>query len=330
MTEKSYLWTTGGAGDGAATYTRSDWAKVSKVLAACRGFEGIAPGYLNQFAGTVPAVNTVRIASGGGIVDGKPYDSNASVDVNIPSAVGAGNTRIDRIVLRADWTAQTVRITRVAGTDAASPIPPVITQNSETAYDITLYQALVNVGGVVVLTDERVFAEIGASKITKAMMANNSVGTAQIEDGSVTQAKLAIPRYGVKAKTSASVNIPTGTLTTVPLGAEEFDDDDMHDLVTNNSRLTCKKAGWYHIVLNSQYGGTNGDYAQGMYVYKNGSTKLGSQVILVNTTTIVNQYYNIPLFEYLEVNDYIEVKADQNSPGQIAIGNAKLSMLLGG
>lgn len=158
MTEKSYLWTTGGAGDGASTYTRADWSKISKILATCMGFEGVAPHWLLDLLGSVPGANTARINTGGAVVDGKPYDNDAAVDVTIPSAVGGGNTRIDRIVLRANWAAQTVRITRIAGTDAASPTAPVITQTSGTTYDIMLYQALVNTSGTVTLTDERVFA----------------------------------------------------------------------------------------------------------------------------------------------------------------------------
>lgn len=175
MTEKSYLWTTGGAGDGSATYTRADWQKIAKILGAVFGHEGVSPSWLNALEGTVTGANTVSINTGGAIVDGKPYDNDAAVSVNIPSAVGIGNTRIDRIVLRADWTAQTVRITRIAGTDAASPAAPAITQTSGTTYDIKLYQALVNTSGTVTLTDERELAE---------------VGTAEIDDAAVTYAKI--------------------------------------------------------------------------------------------------------------------------------------------
>lgn len=175
MTEKSYLWTTGGAGDGSATYTRADWQKIAKILAAVFGAEGVSPSWLNALEGTVTGANTASINTGGAIVDGKPYDNDAAVSVNVPSAVGVGNTRIDRIVLRADWTAQTVRITRIAGTDAASPTAPAITTTSGTTYDVKLYQALVNTSGTVTLTDERELAE---------------VGTSEIDDNAVTDAKI--------------------------------------------------------------------------------------------------------------------------------------------
>jgi hypothetical protein len=177
VTQDSYLWTTGGAGDGSATFTRSDWSKIAKIFSACLDDEGVAPNYLSQFVGSVPAANTFRVAAGAALVDGKAVYSDANIDTNIPSAVGGGNTRIDRIVLRADWTAQTVRVFRIAGVDAASPTPPAITQNSGTTYDIMLYQVRVNTSGTVTIElDERVFANLA---------------TATLKDGAVTAAKIA-------------------------------------------------------------------------------------------------------------------------------------------
>jgi hypothetical protein len=177
MAEFSMWWTTGGAGDGAATYTRTDHALWSKVLASCNGLEGVAPNYLNKLAGTVTGANTVQINTGGALVDGKIYNNSAAVSVNIPSAVGGGNTRIDRIVLRADWTAQTVRITRIPGTDAASPTAPAKASSAGSSYDILLYQALVDTAGTVTLTDERTMAQIQTADI-----ASNAVDNTKIRD----------------------------------------------------------------------------------------------------------------------------------------------------
>jgi hypothetical protein len=176
MTEMSFLWTTGGAGDGASTYTRADWSNIASVFGGCGGWEGICSDYLNDLVGSVPAANTARIASGGAVVDGKPYKNDANVDVNIPSAVGGGNTRIDRIVLRAGWTAQMVRITRIPGTDAGSPVAPAITQTPGTTYDIMLYQALVDTSGTVTLTDERVFGQSGINSIKADAVDDTRIG----------------------------------------------------------------------------------------------------------------------------------------------------------
>lgn len=158
MAEFSYWWTTSGtpSGDQVSSYTQAHLGSISQVLGGMRGSEGVNLTDLNgTLAGTVTAANTVQISAGSAIVDGKPYTNSSAVNVNIPSAVGGGNTRIDRIVLRASWSAYTVRITRIAGTDAASPTAPALTQTSGTTYDTPLYQALVDTAGTVTLTDER-------------------------------------------------------------------------------------------------------------------------------------------------------------------------------
>jgi len=218
MAEFSGFWTTSGApaGHQQASYTQAQWSTASAVMSACGAFEGVAPGYLNSLAGTVTGANTVAINTGGAMVDGKFYHNSASVNVNIPSAVGGGNTRIDRIVLRCSWAGFTVVITRIAGTDAGSPSAPAITQTSGTTYDIMLYQALVNTAGAVTLTDERVYAWVAAAGI-----ATNAVTTAKILAANVTYAKLA---PGASNVTSRQGNSATdwsvgGTTTYTPTTA---------------------------------------------------------------------------------------------------------------
>ena len=196
--ERSYWWTTSdpAVGDGAVSYTQADLSVIAKILAACCGFEGVASGYLNQLAPTANGANTVAVNTDGGLVDGKPYHNTASVDVNVPSAAGAGNTRIDRIVLRAGWAAQTVRITRIAGTDAASPTAPALTQTSGTTYDISLCTVLVTTAGVVTVTDTRTMAAVGTTgvatgAVTEAKIGTGAVTSAKVGANAVTAGKLA-------------------------------------------------------------------------------------------------------------------------------------------
>ncbi len=234
MTETSKLWTTGGAGDGSATYTRVDWSTIAKIFASCQGFEGVGASFLNGLAPSTTGANNARIASGGALVDGKPYQSDANVDTNIPSSIGGGNTRIDRIVLRADWTAQTVRVTRIAGTDAASPSVPAITQTPGTLYDIKLCQALVNTSGTVTITDERTFAQlsnlnqiaaalitaakIAAATITAVQIANNAIGTTQMALASVDDTIVGnrVPKLTNRQGNSATDWVGAGTTNYVP------------------------------------------------------------------------------------------------------------------
>lgn len=160
MAEFSGFFTTSGSpsGDQQASYTQAQLAIAHKIIAACSGYQGVAPGFLNELACTGAGANTVAVATGGAMVDGIAYLNDASQNVNIPSAVGGGNTRIDRIVLRADWAGFNVSVHRIAGTDAGSPTAPAITQTPGTTYDIQLCQVLVNTSGAVTVTDERRWA----------------------------------------------------------------------------------------------------------------------------------------------------------------------------
>ncbi len=160
MAELSGHWTTtaGGTGHQQTSYTQAQLSTAYRVLAGAAGYEGVVYGLGSTLACTANGANTVRVATGGAMVDGKWYYNDANLDVNIPSAVGAGNTRIDRIVLRANWAGYKVAVTRIAGTDAGSPTAPAITQTSGTTYDIMLCRVLVTTAGTVTVTDERVYA----------------------------------------------------------------------------------------------------------------------------------------------------------------------------
>ncbi|MDD5708676.1 MAG: hypothetical protein PHR35_22400 [Kiritimatiellae bacterium] len=169
MAEFSLPWTTDAAtpeGDQQASYTQTQLAILHKIVAACSNFEGVAPGFLNELEVDVAGANTVSVATGGAMVDGIVYHNDASQNVNIPGAVGSGNTRIDRIVLRADWAGFNVSVHRIAGVDAASPTAPAITQNSGTIYDITVAQVLVDTAGNCTVTGEKLFAAAPVDGVT--------------------------------------------------------------------------------------------------------------------------------------------------------------------
>lgn len=196
MAQLSGFWNTGGStGDQQTAYTESHWSTAAKILAGCAGFEGVAPNFRNALAGTVTGANTVSINTGGAVVDGKWFHNDSALSVNIPSAVGSGNTRIDRIVLRADWSGYDVSIYRIAGTDAANPSAPALTQTSGTTYDVTLYQALVDTTGNVTLTDERILALPAVDdvtiEITDGALQVKEVDSAQIAPDAINGSKIA-------------------------------------------------------------------------------------------------------------------------------------------
>lgn len=202
MAENSFLWTTTGApaGHQVASYTQAQWSTVTKIMSACSGFEGVAPGYLNELACTYISANHCHVDTGGAVVDGKVYINDASgLGVTIDSAT-AGHYRIDRIVALCDWAAFTVTIAVKKNTveDAAAPAL-TLTEDwtvSGTHYAILLYQASVTDAGVVTLTDERVWAtpQVDGTTLTTSVgnlkIKDDGVDSAQIADGAIDLAHM--------------------------------------------------------------------------------------------------------------------------------------------
>jgi hypothetical protein len=247
LTETSGFWTTDDttpAGHQVASYTQVIAAKAWAILASCGGKEGVAPSYLNELVGSVPAAKKARIGTGGAVVDGQWYENNAAVDLDIGEAVGEGNTRIDRIVLKCTWADFDVVLEVIPGTDAASPVAPSLTQTPGTEYDIPLYQALVNVGGTVTLTDERTWAIVDVDDST----IEASAGELRVKDLGITLAKLAadsvddtkagnrVPQFYRRQGGSATVWSTAGTTDYTP-GAVRMQGGSI-DLVANTANDT--------------------------------------------------------------------------------------------
>lgn len=239
MSELSGFWTTTGTatGDQVASYNQVHWSMAVRVMAACHGFEGVAPDYLNGLACTATAANTVSLNTGGAIVDGKWYLNDAAQDINIPSASGGGNTRIDRIVLRCTWASYNVSVYRIAGTDDPAPTAPAITQNTGSTYDILLYQALVDTVGEVTLTSEREFPEITTTSladdaVTGAKIADNVIDSNHLAAGSVDNVHMAADSIDSAQYVDGSIDtahIADAQITLGKMAANSVDSDQYVD-----------------------------------------------------------------------------------------------------
>ncbi len=184
--EKSLFWTTGATGDGASPYTQADIiAFFGRMFAPGQANAGIVKNFGDELEVTGTA-SPVSVAAGGAMVYGFPYLSDAAVTVAIPTP--AASTRIDRIVLRADWAAQTVRITRIAGTEGAGA--PALTQNPGVTYDVPLAQVSITTAGAITVTDEREFCHFGTA-VGPDNIDDEAVETEHIKDGAVTADKMA-------------------------------------------------------------------------------------------------------------------------------------------
>lgn len=174
MAENSIFWTTGSTGDGLNPYTQSE--VVDFYLRKFYGFGGyVLPGVDNALAVT-GTTSPVAVDTGAASVYGFPYENTASINVAVPTP--SASTRIDRIILRVSWAAQTVRVVRLAGTEGAGA--PSLTQNPGTTYEVSLAQVSITTGGVITVTDERQYAHY-----------STRVNTSMLDDNAVTAAKVA-------------------------------------------------------------------------------------------------------------------------------------------
>jgi len=152
MTEKSYPWNGSITGD--AVYARYDADEWGDMYYAMLSHHDANSGVLSRF-GTccevTGAATPVTVGIGKAFVHGTFYENDAPVNVVVP--VPAANPRYDRIVLRKDWAAQTVRITRIAGIEGGGV--PALTQVDGTTWDVPLATAYSTTLGVITLTDDR-------------------------------------------------------------------------------------------------------------------------------------------------------------------------------
>jgi hypothetical protein len=155
MVERSRPWSGTVLGD-SGPYTDDQWTDVWKTRAPVIATQGVFLNQLNELDLSGLPVTPVDIASGRALVNGIWYESDATIALAIPTP--AANPRVDRIVLRTDWALQTVRLTRIAGAEAAAPVPPALVQNDGVTWDLPLWQVHDTVGGVITFyRDERTF-----------------------------------------------------------------------------------------------------------------------------------------------------------------------------
>ncbi len=146
MAELSRPWSGIVLGD-SGPYSDDQWSDTwASKSAPTIATEGIFRGQLNELD-TAGAVSPVVINTGRAMVDGVWYENNVAVNVAVPNP--AANPRVDRIVLRKSWAAQTVRITRIAGAEAAAPVPPALVQNDTVTWDTPLWQVYITVPGAI-------------------------------------------------------------------------------------------------------------------------------------------------------------------------------------
>lgn len=145
MTEYSMLWETKNSlGDGANSYELDQGYDFFKDF----DNQGVDTGVAAEVGNALrPSPNIVTkdvtIGSGKAMVGGLRYDNDTAVV--FPQSAPASDTG-HRIVLRADWATQTIRLTQISSTVGTTTYP-ALTQVYGTTYDIPICGFITEAGG---------------------------------------------------------------------------------------------------------------------------------------------------------------------------------------
>jgi len=184
MAQTSLPWGGTVTGD-AGPYTDDQWSDTWRQLFTRDStLEGVLPNYLSELVVTNPAAATIRVGTGSAVVDGKFYRNTAVVD--LAGAVPGGGANYYTVVIQKTWATQQVRAVLI-GPDAGAP--PAVTQSDGLTWEIAIATVQITSGGVVTITDARVYAHYNTN-ISTAMLEDASVTAVKIPDNSIPSAKL--------------------------------------------------------------------------------------------------------------------------------------------
>jgi hypothetical protein len=151
VTQTSYPYDSGAG----SVVLEAQWRAMARNWLAT----GVIDTRLNELEVTqsTPPAMTVDVASGQAWIEGVFYENDAVVQLAI-SANGLGNPRIDTVVVRINFVANTWALAVVIGTPAVSPVAPTLEQDTS-LWELPLADVAVANGatsiGTANLTDRR-------------------------------------------------------------------------------------------------------------------------------------------------------------------------------
>lgn len=116
---------------------------------------------------------------------------------------------------------------------------------------------------------------------------------------------------------SAALSIANATITYFTFNLESFDNDNIHDNVTNNSRLTCTAGGCWIIAPYANFTGNATGNQRSVFLRINGGGVFRQLDVRPNGAG-VTQVCFAALYKF-SLNDYIEMGVYQDSGGALNV-----------
>jgi microcystin-dependent protein len=148
------------AGAGAVV-TEAGWYPMARLWLP----DGVMDNLLDEFEVFADATGglNVKVRSGQAWIQGQFVQHTAQETLTLATA-DASNPRIDRVIIRVDWTANTAALDVLTGTPAVTPSAPALTQNAGASWEYALAQVRVEATATSItankVTDERTFPRI--------------------------------------------------------------------------------------------------------------------------------------------------------------------------
>ena len=153
---------------------------------------------------------------------------------------------------------------------------------------------------------------------TAARLAVGAAGSVLVPDSGEATGLAWQHMYICSVYRDAVFGISSSTATTVQFNAERSDTGSMHDITTNNQRITVVSggAGWYRISANISLGAAGTTWAA---ILLNGTTVIARQSHFYDTGSPPSEVdFNISRDYYLSETDYVEVQVYASAAVNVA------------
>jgi len=127
-------------------------------------------------------------------------------------------------------------------------------------------------------------------------------------------------REGVRASHGTGQSIPNGVFTEVDYEGEIYDDNGLHDLVTNKGRLTAQVAGRYLVILQIRWDG-NATGVRMINILENGSTSRAVEGVAPGSASTFSARMIASVIVNLEANDFVTSEVFQDSGGALNVAS---------
>lgn len=155
-------------------------------------------------------------------------------------------------------------------------------------------------------------SHVGAADAGHARIYRHTDGWYEADENGQSFIRAAQPAARLRRTTSQT--IPNNTPTLIIFDAEDYDTDDMHDNVSNPTRLTCKTAGLYLLIAQIRWF-DNVDGDRTTRIKRNGTTVIAE---VQDIAAHENGQVAATIYQ-LNANDYVEVEVVQTRGGDLGV-----------